>query len=72
MTPEQKPPDRRYSVLVDWIIYSYDKCVELQGITGRPTEHLQGETESLRTLLHFIQGMEQTDLEGLREKFKKD
>jgi hypothetical protein len=65
VTSEQKVD--RYGLLVDWIIHSYDRGVERQA--RNPSPRLEGETDGLRTLLHFVQGMEHTDLDGLRERF---
>jgi len=59
--------EAKYDALVRHVLYMYDLNVRL----GTGSDRAKGEIEGLRGVLHWVQGYEQVDLEGLREKFKE-
>lgn len=68
-TPEI-PLDRRYAVLVGHLLTLLDINTKVTAEYG-PDQYGQGERRTLEQLLHLAQGLEKTDLDGLRARFAK-
>lgn len=66
-TPEI-PLDRRYAVLVKHLFMLLDSNTRITAKYG-PDEYGRGELRTLNELLTLAQGLEETDLDGLRARF---
>lgn len=60
--------DPKYAALVRHVLWSYDLSIQL----ANESDRTQGEVDALQGVLRWLQGVESTDLEGLREMFKED
>lgn len=60
--------DRSYAALIRHVLWMYDLSIRAGGSSDRTL----GEVDGLRGVLRWLEGYEDTDLDGLREKFKED
>jgi hypothetical protein len=61
----------KYASLVRFVLRSYDTTQKLAQVPEIP-DLIRGMEEAERAILEWATGLEGTDLEGLREKFKEE